>query len=79
MLTFFHLGLIASVDTIKPTCSVVTKKAITKIVISNGGDVLFEKEYTTILASEMQIVKVKSDGVMDNVRIDVREMEGDNG
>jgi len=46
-----------------------------RVVIKNGDEKLFRKKFTKILASEMQIVKVKSDGPMSDVKIYVKKCE----
>lgn len=45
-----------------------------RIFIKNGDEILYKKKFTTILASEMQIVKVKSDKPMSDVKIYVERL-----
>lgn len=46
-----------------------------RVVIKNGDEKLFQKKFTKILASEMQIVKVKSDKAMSDVKMYLEKMK----
>lgn len=46
-----------------------------RVVIKNGDEKLFRKKFIKILASEMQIVKVKSDKPMSDVKVYLEKMK----
>ncbi len=46
-----------------------------RVLIKNGDDIMYKKKFTKILASEMQIVKVKSEKPMSDVKIYVEKIE----
>ncbi|MBC8526955.1 MAG: FAD-dependent oxidoreductase [Candidatus Cloacimonetes bacterium] len=46
-----------------------------RVIIKNGDEILYKKKFIKILASEMQIVKVKSKNPMSNVKIFLENAE----
>ena len=46
-----------------------------RVIIKNGDEILYKRKFIKILASEMQIVKVKSKNPMSNVRIFLENAE----
>jgi len=46
-----------------------------RIVIINGDEILYKRKFKKIIASEMQIVKVKSKNPMTNVKIYIEKIE----